>query len=462
MLLVGIMLACAMTAVTTLSIGYLRACCLSVAVFALWIVGIFLFWWCAVNRDSVTTGTGEASSNKEKDTETKKEEAGGWQSKVKAKTDRRLPVTIITGFLGSGKTTLVKGILNNTVGMKVLVIENEIGSEGIDHELLMQHTVKEDIVLMNNGCVCCTVRKDLLGTFHRIFENEAFARLDWVIIETTGLADPAPLIQSLYIDEKCKSKMRLDGVVTVVDCKHFATHLLSGKRGQEGQGVGAHGGISEVYLQVAFADRILVNKADLLPHDGLEGVVQSIRLINSHAKLIVCQQSKVPVDELLNIRAFDASRNCALLESLRDQHDYEIKDDRPILIRRDGAGKITSSKLNFHSGGENNSKGGGRKGISTVSLTSDLPLDLDLFNEWIAKVLRTQGEQIYRTKGILWMDKYNHQFVAQGVHMIFDGERGPVWADGDGRRHSRLVFIGLNLDFAQLQNEFCACAAALG
>ena len=475
--LVGVMLALIVSAMAVLIIGHIRACVSSLVVFVLWMAGISMFWYKGGQRGDKTLasflgadgartfvggfalddGSG-GMRGKEKGAQS---DSGGWKRKVKAEKDDRLPVTIITGFLGSGKTTLVKSILRNTVGMKVLVVENEIGAEGIDHDLLMQHTAKEEIILMNNGCICCTVRKDLLTTFHRLFENEAFARLDWVVIETTGLADPAPLIQSLYIDAKCKTMMRLDGVVTVVDCLHIQGHL----RQTGGSTEGAHGGLSEAQLQVAFADRILLNKIDLLPQDtatdgGLDDVTLSIRLLNTHAKIFMCEKANVPIDELLNIRAFDASRNQGLLESLRDENAYEILDDRPILIRRDDSGKILRKtvKMNYNptrAAVDVLAEKHKAKGISTVSLICNEPLDLDLFNEWIASVLRTKGNELYRTKGILWINKYDEQFVAHGVHMIFDGERGPVWPDG--KRQSRLVFIGLDLNSETLRREFLAC-----
>ena len=259
--------------------------------------------------------------------------------------DNRLPVTVVTGFLGSGKTTLVQNILKNTVGLKILVIENEIGEEGIDHELLLQHTNKEEVILMSNGCICCTVRKDVIQTFQRLFLDDKFSKLDWVVIETTGLADPAPLIQSLYMDEQCKRHLRLDSVLTVVDAKHVGGHIQAYSDGKKG----AHGGIPEAVRQIAFADRVLLNKIDLLKSldskstvlaqtetpttimskSGLHGkpdslnaahtmssdelsaerVLELVREINPLAQIMMCEYASIPVDELLNIRAFDASRN---------------------------------------------------------------------------------------------------------------------------------------------------------
>ncbi|KAJ1431662.1 CobW/HypB/UreG, nucleotide-binding domain-containing protein, partial [Ochromonadaceae sp. CCMP2298] len=276
--------------------------------------------------------------------------------------DSRLPLTIVTGFLGSGKTTLVKNILSNTVGMKVLVIENEIGAEGIDHELLMQQTAPEEIVLMNNGCVCCTVRKDLLTTFHRLFDHEAFASLDWIVIETTGIADPAPLIQSLYMDAQCQARLRLDSVIAVVDCKHLPLHLT--QKPAEGAGI-------------SFADRVLLNKTDLVTASELECLLSTVHAINPHAQLIACQNSQVPIRPKRGLSAANKRR-----EQSREKEQS-------------------------------------RHSVQTVSLLEAAPLDLDRFNRWVSDLLANRGADVFRLKGILRMQGYEEQFVAHGVHMIF-------------------------------------------
>jgi len=485
LLMAGVMLAATVIAMTVMTLGHQTSLCVGGVVFLVWLAGILVFWYYWVispkskRERSKTLGKSEEGSPALK----------GWQRKVKNEADHRLPVTIITGFLGSGKTTLVKRILHNTVGMKVLVIENEIGTEGIDHALLMQNTSKEEIVLMNNGCICCTVRQDMLKMFHRLFENDTFSQLDWVVIETTGLADPAPLIQSLYIDDKCNTRMRLDGVVTVVDCLHFLSHAVNDGASSSTKDnttklpptanpktVGAHGGLSEARLQVAFADRVLLNKADLVSSGGggggggvtLNAVAEKVRSINNHAAVFVCEQSNVPIDELINIRAFDASRNEQLLRDLRQQSGYKGlgEEDRPILIQRDATGKIVPKSVKFNYGA-NKREGSGTSqtdssapigGVCTLSLTSDDPLDLNQFNEWISSVLRDHGESLYRLKGILSMRGYDEQFVAQGVHMIFDGELGPQWTE-DTKRTSTLVLIGLGLPVVRLKNGWDACRA---
>ena len=438
--------------------------------------------------------------------------------------DNRLPITCITGFLGSGKTTLVKRILDNTAGIRVLVIENEIGAEGIDHELLLQHTKKEEIILMNNGCVCCTVRKDLISTFHKLFTDPAIAELDWVVLETTGLSDPAPLIQSLYMDPECNAYLRLDSVLTIVDAKHMPLHLSmvinEGGDDASAEGsertttsssarpvVGAHGGKPEAVQQLVFADRIIINKTDLLRGDTnqtgdqqLESLVTAVRRVNPSAEILCCEYANVPIEQVLNIRAFDPSRNAALLKKDASFYDNLGGNDGGF-IRFDEHGKIVTSKRIRPSRTEEIKESSSSSSpvrvavssssslsssssadvVNTVSLVTYRPLDLDTFNLWVAALLRTEGARIYRLKGILAMHGYDRQFVAHGVHMIFDGELGPMWPhqsstpstttdkavststkDKQGmtssnQRKSRLVLIGLNLDLKKLQAGFAAC-----
>jgi G3E family GTPase len=443
LVLVGVMFSSTILAMFSLRLGLKQAFATAGIIFILWCVSLVYFWYFTVlpmlkERERANFHDPKLLNKERKD---------GWFRKAKGNggQDGRLPVTIITGFLGSGKTTLVKNILHTTVGMKVLVIENEIGSEGIDHDLLLRHTEKEEIILMNNGCVCCTVRNDLIKSFHRIFESDAMAKLDWVVIETTGLADPAPLIQSLYIDQKCKQRLRLDGVVTVVDCAHFQDQIS--RQNYHGEM------ISEARLQVVFADRIVLNKIDLLAKDAsaLEKVLDAVRCINLHAKIFQVSQSEVSIDELINIRAFDASRNASLLRTLAQEDGYNVEMEGPIFIQRHVNGKIRSKAV----GASHEVKS---CGICTVSLLSTEPLHFDRLNEWLAGVLRDHGKKLYRLKGILCVSGHNRQFVAQGVHMIFDGERGLEWpSSGELSRKSRLVLIGLNLPVPELQKGWQDC-----
>ena len=518
--LAGLMISCTAMSITVKYLKLAKAFTLSVTILVGWVS--FLYF---------SFGASSISAEKEmKDKQKADIEADaefiGWRNKLKgvaSSEDKRLPVTIVTGFLGSGKTTLVKKVLDNTVGLKVLVIENEIGAEGIDHELLLQHNDKEEIILMNNGCICCTVRKDLISTFHKMFLDSSFSKLDWVIIETTGLADPAPLIQSLYMDKECSKYLRLDSILTVVDAKHLPLHIrmtdnetiekdsthidsprdnnnknedLSGTR------TGLHGGLLEAEMQIIFSDRIIINKIDLVSAENLEILKNAIKKLNPGVQIICCEYSDVPVQDLLNIRAFDPFRNSALLlKNLNDSiTDEEINENlfdsvgdkiengsAPVIEENDRRNVATSGFIQYNKYGHiisrnikiNTTISGNSNtdSVSTVSLTTEKPLNLDLFNLWVSALLRVEGANIFRLKGILNMHGYDNQFVVQGVHMIFDGEMGPKWNDSLTHNHdvdntsnngehkhvdvisrmSRLVLIGKGLNRNNLKVSFLAC-----
>ena len=435
-------------------------------VFLIWLIFLLLFWYLAIVKDETSKELPLLKTNQSNLTSSPSE---GWLKKVKQSEteDYRLPMTIITGFLGAGKTTLIKHLLNNTIGMRILVIENEIGNEGIDHELLLQQTGKENIILLNNGCVCCTVRSDLITTFHTLFKNEIFSKLDWIVVETTGLADPAPVIQSLYMDSECNLRMRMDSVITVVDAKHILNHigkgffpslfffvlflisskfffffflllllllifyyhsLLDAKITTSAHGANS---IPEAVQQLAYADRIILNKIDLFPsEDSLIPVITNIRHINPQAVLITSTQSRVPIEDILNIKSFDVRKyqqdesnntNSSSSASNREIHitrgvfHIETNSEGKIITskkkKRSNASTISSSSIDLYSHEDDDlvlaekldvssptiSQEEGR--VSTISLTSKKPVDLNKFNRWITSFLKEYGNSIYRFKG---------------------------------------------------------------
>lgn len=279
-----------------------------------------------------------------------------------------------------------------------------------------------------------------------MFSNDAFAQLDWIVIETTGLADPAPLIQSFYMDKECQSKLRLDGVLTVVDCKHLPIHLAKHRSGASG----AHGGVSEAVKQIAYADRVLLSKMDLVRQAEVEALKTSIAEINRNATIFQCSFGNVDICEVLNINAFSPQKAAALMTSSTDGVD------RPILIERGSDGKIVkkNTRLAFAANVDASKQSKqSSSSVMTVSLVCDEPVDLNKFNVWMSGLLKAQGPDIYRMKGILSMDGYDEKFVIQVIHMIFDGDRAAQWAADEPRR-SKLVIIGTNLDRQQLEYGF--------
>lgn len=323
------------------------------------------------------------------------------------------------------------------------------------------------------------VRSDLLSTFRKMFSNEAFALLDWIVIETTGLADPAPLIQSFYMDSECQQKMRLDCVLTVADSKHLPLHLaqyqydeVTKKSGSStatsssssASGSGAHGGIPEAVLQLSFADKILLNKTDLVGSREVQKLTQQIAELNPYAAVIACQYGQVDIRDLLNVKAFDPKRFSTTFAA--QYKDGGAAMDRPILIQRDAQGKILkkhvrvdfSGNLHQDSAGSTPTESSQRKKnaqqIRTISLVTDQALDFDAFNVWISQQLQAQGPNIYRLKGILHMHGYDEQFVCHGVHMIFEGTRSVAWTVKPSERKSRLVIIGKDLNQEQWETGF--------
>ncbi|MFV0333146.1 MAG: CobW family GTP-binding protein [Tropicimonas sp.] len=317
----------------------------------------------------------------------------------------QIPVTVLTGFLGAGKTTLLNRILTEEHGRKYAVIVNEFGETGIDNELVVD--ADEEIFEMNNGCICCTVRGDLIRILAGLMKRRDF---DGILIETTGMADPAPVAQTFYVDRDVADKTRLDAIVTVVDAVNLTTHLEE-----------AH----EAAEQIAFADVILLNKVDLVDGAGLKAIEARIRTINPYAKIVQAEKCGVPLDTVLGLDAFSLERVLEIEpDFLTGDHDHEHEDD-----------------------------------VTSISLTLDAPLDPDLFNMWFGQLLRERGQDILRSKGILSFLNDDQRFVIQGVHMLMDGNYLGDWPDGQPRS-SRLVFIGRDLDSMSLREGFEACRAA--
>ena len=317
-------------------------------------------------------------------------------------TPPRVPVTILTGYLGAGKTTLLNRILTERHGLRIAVIENEFGEIGIDNDLVVG--TDEEIFEMNNGCICCTVRGDLIRILGNLMRRKD--RFDYILIETTGIADPAPVIQTFFVDEEVKAQTALDGLVTVIDARHVLLHLDDSTECQE---------------QVAFADVILLNKIDLVTPAELDAVEARIRALNRFAKVHRTTKADLPIEHVVNVGAFDLTRALAVDPMFLDDASH-VHDQT----------------------------------IGSVSLRFDGALDEKLLEAWIGSLLRERGTDIFRMKGILNVEGRDTQLVFQGVHMIFDATFGRPW--GDEPRANRLVFIGRNLDEEALRAGFLSCA----
>ena len=444
--------------------------------------------------------------------------------------DRKIPVIIITGFLGSGKTTILNHIVRQPDMRATAVIINEFGEIGIDH--LLVETSEEQMIEINNGCICCTVRGDLIRILGNLIRRKE--RFDYVLLETTGLADPAPVAQTFFVDEEMREHLRLDGIVTLVDAKHVALHLDESRECQE---------------QIAFADVVLLNKTDLVETAELDAVERRIRGMNAMARVHRTHNAAISMDHILGVGGFDLARAVevkptflvaehpfewagvfrvepgaelvlgpgpddsmiVVLESVGDEELFPI-DARAgeIALRFSDTRRRADSGSGLAPGGPTyvlDTAGPAEKrfpivvdspatcaiytqhhasefalrvespsgaasvlaertyapshehdaSVGSVGIDEPGSLDPKRFNQWLGELLRNQGADIFRMKGILSMKGDDRRFVFQGVHMLFDGQPDRPWRAGE--RRSQLVFIGRNLDRERLTREFRACLA---
>jgi G3E family GTPase len=344
----------------------------------------------------------------------------------------KIPVTVLTGYLGAGKTTLLNRILSENHGKKYAVIVNEFGEIGIDNDLIIG--ADEEVFEMNNGCVCCTVRGDLVRILDGLMKRKG--KFDAIILETTGLADPAPVAQTFFVDEDVREKTALDAVVTVADAKWLSSRLKDAP---------------EAKNQIAFADVIVLNKTDLVSKPELAEVEARIRAINPYATLHRTERCQVQLSDVLGRGAFDLDRILEIepgfLEG--DSHDHDHGHDH----HHDG------HDHHHHDHAHHGMKHYHDEDMQSLSLHSDKPLDPTKFMPWLQQLVAEDGMNILRSKGILAFQGDDDRYVFQGVHMMLEGDHQRKWKD-DEARVSRLVFIGRELPEQKIRDGFAKCIVA--
>lgn len=346
----------------------------------------------------------------------------------------QIPVTVLTGYLGAGKTTLLNRILTENHGQRYAVIVNEFGEVGIDNDLLVESD--EEIFEMNNGCICCTVRGDLIRTVQNLMKRKG--AFDAIIVETTGVADPAPVAQTFFMDDDVRASSKLDAVVAVVDARHVLQRLEDTEEAED---------------QVAFADVVLINKTDLVSAEELANVEARIRAINPYAVLHHSERCSIDIAKVLDRGAFDLDRILSLDPHFlqHGHHEHECGPDCDHDHDHDHHHHHDHGHHHHHHHDDV------PHSVKSISLTAG-ELNPDMFFPWINQVTQVQGPNILRMKGILAFKDDPQRYVIQGVHMIVEGDHQRDWKE-DEARDSRLVFIGRDLNWDVLKESFQACAA---
>lgn len=349
----------------------------------------------------------------------------------------KIPVTVLTGFLGAGKTTLLNYILKENHGMKIAVIENEFGEIGIDGDLVLESS--EEVFEMTNGCVCCVAeaRDDLLRVVRLLIDRPE--RLDHILIETSGLADPYPVAQTFFLDDPIREQTFLDGIITLVDAKHIGQHLDEVKPdGIDNQAVD----------QIICADRIVLNKVDLVTDAEIPVLKARIAKLNETADILTSTQGLVDLHSILGIGAFDRSGDIHGWDDLlAESHDHDHDHDHAHHDGHGAARDFTADPSHQHD-----------PRVTSVGIELPGHIDLTAMSRWVEELRSTQDDDLFRVKGIFSVENDAFSYVMQGVHKYIDFQPAHPW--GRAERSNKIVFIGRNLDREALNNRFAQCMAA--
>jgi G3E family GTPase len=337
-----------------------------------------------------------------------------------------IPTTILTGFLGAGKTTLLNHILQAPHGHKIAVIENEFGQENIDNDILVQDNT-EQIVEMNNGCICCTVRGDLIVALSDLARRRDAGELhfDRVVIETTGLANPGPVAQTFFIDDEVAAHYMLDAVVTVVDAKHAMQQLDQ---------------FEEAQRQIGFADKLLLSKTDLVDAEQLAALKARLQRINPRATIVKADFGSAPLAEILDLRGFNLNDKLEIdpafleAETVEQAHAHAHGDHTHCHHEHEHEHEHHHAHGHAHHSDD----------IAAFAFTSDRPFDTERLDDFLGGLVQVYGPRMLRYKGVLWMNGADRKVVFQGVHQIMGSDIGGKWAENE-QRGSKMVFIGKNL-----------------
>ena len=332
-----------------------------------------------------------------------------------------IPATILTGFLGSGKTTLLKRILTESHGQKIAVIENEFGEENIDNEILVADT-NEQIIQMNNGCVCCTIREDLRTTLSELAEKRRKGELtfDRVVIETTGLADPGPVAQTFFMDDEIAESYLLDSILTLVDAKHAQTQLDTRQEAQR---------------QVGFADRIFISKSDLVSEAEVQALIHRIKHMNPRAPQQTVHFGEVPIASVFDLRGFNLNAKLEIDPDFLAADDHAGHDHGHEHHDHDHPDGEHCEHPHHHAHDDD---------VKSFVFRSDRAFNAAKLEDFLGSIVQVYGPKLLRYKGVLFMKGSDRKVIFQGVHQLMGSDLGPKWLPSE-RKNSKMVFIGIDL-----------------